>query len=736
MSAVLALLVASAFTYTVSLLGGTMLLRVLGVKLYRSEEWFFGFVLGSASLSTIVFLLTAAHLAYSGVFIGLGLVIIAVALWRGAHRFSSSTLPTLPRVWQIGFLILYAAFALLYLETALVPETGADALAYHVALPARYLRLHHFPANTRNMMTMLSEGVELLFLFAYPLAKQSAGSMVHLLFVLATPFAMLSYARRIGHAQAGAAAALLFFAAPVVGRLATTGYIDVAVACYVFAVFYLLEIWRSEPANGTLIAAGLLAGFCFDAKYTAAIMAVYAAGYVLFRQLRSHKNWWRPTITVALCAAAMMSPYLIKNAVVTRNPLAPFANRYFPNPVMTITLEENYKRVMQHWNNVRLAEIPLEVTIGGGRLQGIIGPLFLLSPLALLALRIPAGRRLLMAGAVVGLPYFASIGTRFLVPALPFVALSLALALSQSKILLAALAVLHAVLSWPVIVPRYCNPDCWRLRNVQWRFVLRRVPPADLLRREVPDYEWGQTLEKYVPAGEPVFSFGGIQQAYQSREIIVAWQSAFAYRLRTSLFAPVLEELKPTLSRVFEFPAKSVRRIRVVQSGPATSDEWSVAEVHLYRQGAELPRAPDWRLQASHNSWDVQLAFDNNPVTSWTSGQPRSPGIWVQTDLGRWQIVDRVVVESSADQDRTDLRLEYESAPFHWETFAERPYISRQPPRPGLRRAATAYLKLNHVRWLSLEQSAPIADDMFTRQTDWGVTLVASDKGFRLYRLD
>ena len=735
MTTVLALLLACAFTYTVSLLAGKTLLQILGVRLYRSEEWFFGFLVGAACLSTVVFLLTAAGLAYATTFLVVGLLVIVVALWRGAYRFSYETPPPLPRAWQIGFFVLYAVFALMYLEAALAPETGPDALAYHVALPARYLREHHFPANTRNMMTTLSEGVEMLFLFAYPLAKQSAGAMVHLLFLLVTPLGMLSYARRIGHPQAGAVGALLFFAAPVVGRLGTTGYIDVAVASYVFAAFYLLEIWRGGQANRLLIPIGLLAGFCFAAKYTAAVMALFAIGYVLFYLWRSSKSVWRPVITLGLCAAAMMSPYLIKNWIVTGNPLCPFANRYFPNPVMTVTLENSYKDVMRHWNNVALAEIPMEVTLGGGRLQGILGPMFLLSPLALLAIAFPAGRRLLLAAVFIGLPYFASIATRFLVPVLPFIALSLALALTRWKAALATVALLHALLSWPTVVLRYCSPDCWRLRNVQLKFALRRAPEADFLRREVQGFEWGRTLDKYVPSGDPVFAFTGFQQAYHSHEILVGWQSEFSNRLSTALLTPVSEDLKPTLFRVFEFPEKTVRRVRVVQSGSAGSDEWSVTEMHLYRQGVELPRAETWRLRASHNPLEVQLAFDNNPATSWSSGQPRLRGMWIEANLGGEQPVDSVVVQSGAGQDRADLRLEYERAPGHWETLAEKPFFS-QPPVRGLRRAATAYLKLNQVHWLMLEQSDVIAKDMASRPEDWGVTLVVADDRYRLYRLD
>ena len=76
MTEVSKLLFAAAFTYLVSLSAGKTLLQALRVKLYRSEEYFFGFVLGSAILSTLVFALTAAGLAYAGVFRSYGQMLI------------------------------------------------------------------------------------------------------------------------------------------------------------------------------------------------------------------------------------------------------------------------------------------------------------------------------------------------------------------------------------------------------------------------------------------------------------------------------------------------------------------------------------------------------------------------------------------------------------------------------------------------------------------------------------
>ena len=62
----------------------------------------------------------------------------------------------------------------------------------------------------------------------------------------------------------------------MVGIDGISAYVDVSAACAVFGVFYLLEIWDKERIPALLIAAGLLAGFAYAAKYTAGLAVPYA----------------------------------------------------------------------------------------------------------------------------------------------------------------------------------------------------------------------------------------------------------------------------------------------------------------------------------------------------------------------------------------------------------------------------------------------------------------------------
>ena len=731
------ILIAAAFTYLVAWAGGRLLLARLRVRLFRCEEHFFGFLAGAALLSTLVFLVTCLRLAHRGVFLGLGLGLILLSWRAGALRSRAERMAPLAWGWRIAFGGIYGVYAFLYLVNALAPEASPDGTIYHVALPAQYLREHGFSWTTRNLLANLSEGVEMLFLFGYAFGRHSAAAMVHLLFTLTTPLGMLGYARRIGMPVAGVAGALLFFASPIVGKDGVSAYVDVAAAAAAFGAFYALEIWRGSRETGLLGLAGLLGGFAYAAKYTAGLAVVYVLGCAVYSLWRSKQPVWRAALVISLCAAAVMLPWMLKNVYVAGNPFSPAGNKLFPNPVLSVSSEMACAYAMRTMSGIepKWREIPLELTVRGELLQGTLGPVFLLAPLMLVALRRAAGRRLVLAAAILAAFYPTSIATRFLVPALPFLSLALGVALSMWKPAAAAALALHAVLSWPAVLGLYTRPSAWRIAGIPWREALRLEAEQDFLAKWVPGYRMGLLLEEVVPPGEPVLAFNSFPQSYYRREVFAGWQSSFGVRLAEGLQTAYTDNMTPTWHREFRFPGRALRRLRLVQTARSDTDNWSVSELRFFHRGIEVARGPGWRLKARPNPWDVQLAFDNNPVTRWTSGEPHRPGMYIEIDFGSDTAVDAVRAECSHDQWRSKMRLEVERGPGQWHRL-ETESTGEDAAAPGyLRHAAVEYLRQNSIRWLLVEDSVEGAPDFRNRESEWGLALAAQRGSFRLYRV-
>ena len=723
-----AALFGAGFTVAACYAAGTLVIDRLGAALRRDERIPLAFVLGAACLHLVIFAILALHIAYWPVLVCVLAGIIGVSL-RGTAQHSN---PAPPLSWplRVVFGLCAGAFSILYLMNAWAPEVSPDGGGYHLGLVARELRDRGFEKITTSLYAMLSQGVEMLYVPAFAIGRHSAAALVHFAFAIALALAILAYGRRIGKPWAGAAGALLTFVSPVVGASGSAAYVDVATAAIVFGAFYWTEIWDEQKEMRLLIPVGLLAGYAYAAKYTAFTIGIYALVFVAWRTRRL-----RPVLLVAGCALIMAGPWMARNWIWYQNPLAPFGNWLFRNPYIHIIFEHGYSASLRSYGMPSLGSLPLEVMMRGGATYGIIGPAFLLLPAALVALRYQAGRRLLLAGAMVFSTYFANIGTRFLIPCLPFFSLAIGLAFAESVPLLGAMMVFHAAASWPPVMKRYVNLNSWRLVRFPYKAALRITPPEKFLRENSYGYEGARLIEAHVPKGETVLAMTGVADSYTTHEVLVSFQSAGNQALADTVNMGWDDQSQPRLQRVFRFDARPARRMRVLQTAQAEdAEQWNVHELRFYYQGKELVRNPSWRLRAWPNPWEVQFAFDNSLATRWRSGEVAFPGMYLDADFGSEQMVDEVRLVTSTDFERIVLRVESLNSSNAWEYVAENPKLEAGTVPSAIRLMAIYEMRERGVRNLLIYDANYGAAEFAKDPEAWGLKLVARGEDVRLYR--
>ena len=737
MKQAIAALLGAGFTIAACYAAGLLLMDRLRVSamLRRPERLPLAFTLGASALHLVVFVLLALNAAYWPVFVALLLLPIVQAFRAGLWRPQGFEVYGVPRSLKLLAGTIAAAFFAVYFVYAWAPEHSPDGASYHLGLVARELRTHGFEKITTTIYAMLGQGVELIYLPAFAIGRHSAAALVHLGFAVSLGLSILAFGRRIGKPWAGATAALLTFLSPVFGIAASTAYIDAAAAAIVFAVFYWLEIWDQErsvndEARRLLIPVGLLAGYAYAAKYTTFPIGIYALGFVVWRTRR-----WKPVILVTACAVLMAGPWIARNWLLYQNPVAPLENWLFRNPYTHVMFEQDYSAYLRKYAVVDMSRLPLDVTVGGEKTQGLIGPAFLLLPLGLFALRRRIGRHLWIAGLLVFSPYFANIGTRFLIPCLPFFSLSIALAFGEAPLLLGGLMLAHAILSWPTMIQRYADEHAWRLDRFPLRAALRRVEPDAFLTSVLPEYRAARMIDGNVPAGEGVLTQSGLPDAYIDREVRVSFQSASNEVLLDMFHMGWNVGIQPIRAHLFQFPETVSRRMRVQQiaSAPA-AEQWNVHELRFFHKGVELPRRPEWRLQAWPMPWDVQRAFDNSGATRWRSWETASPGMYLDVDFGREETVDEIRVETSADSVSVRMQPEVMNAAGTWEPLPAQLQSIDVAPNPNSRRMATSEMHRLGLNYILLFDTDFGAEDVRQDPEAWGLTEIASVPGSRLYK--
>ncbi|HZU27601.1 MAG TPA: glycosyltransferase family 39 protein [Bryobacteraceae bacterium] len=720
---------------------GLSAVRLLRLDLNRAEAVCFAYVLGSAATSMLVFGAAVLWIAWEWVF----LVVTAAALvllWREApwlRRLKAASLATIPIPARVVFLAALLAYGLIYFRQAVSPELSPDGMAYHLGLVNLWNHDHGLSRNI-TMYAALPGGMEMLFLFAFAIGRHSAAALVHFSFLMLLPCLMVLYGCRFGWRRGGAVlAALLVFASPLVGIDGASAYNDVALAVFVFATLWLLDIWRQERSASLLIALGLLAGFAFAVKYTAGFLVLYVMAVIVWELRRAPRLAPRAVLITALAMSVCALPWLIRNVVWFQNPIAFVGNDIFPNRWFHVSFEKKYEYLERVHSGLRWRDLPRELTVGGPNMQEAFGPGFALVGLALLGVIWPRTRFLLLAAILMVFPFNANKVERFLIPMLPPAMMITGYAIGRipgSSLLIALLALAQLVISWPRFDNRFEITSGWRIRaHIPWQLALRGVSDEEYLNRNA-EYELATLVEKYVPDRKIVLVMSDpIAQSYTTRVVIKSWESALTEKMSWMIWEA---GTFPGRGRIWtaSFPESAVRELRLTQTAKTAdlNTVWSINEIQPWLRNARISPSPQWRATAAPFPWDAAPAVDGSLATPWRSWEALRPGMWFDVRFNRAETMDRVEVISVSPQWPTMMKASVLTDRGQWIPAAAS--FWREYDLPDIRKAAMQEMKRNGVEYFEISSDFWKSHIFQGDYAAWGVHLVASTPRSLLIRVD
>ncbi|MCC6361980.1 MAG: phospholipid carrier-dependent glycosyltransferase [Bryobacterales bacterium] len=678
------------------------------------------FATGSALLSVAVFGLLLAHTAKPWAMLLLGALCLApLAL----HRPKLSGWQW-PPVWSW---ILLAAYGALYLANAFSPEIQSDALNYHLSIPVSAARTGSFPDRI-TFYDVMPQGLETLFAMAYSVGGDSAAKLVHFCFLAWSVPLLAQTALALGlPAWTGWAGGLFYAITPVAGISGACAYNDAAITFSTLAVFQLMVLWWRRGDDRLLWPAGICAGFCYAIKFPGALIAPLALIAVLMKRRNRAAR-------IVLGAMLIAAPWVGRAAILTGNPFAPLLNRLFPNAYFHVDSEQEMSTHLRGYGELDPAAIPLELTMYGDLLQGLLGPAWLVLPIGLPALRRREGRLLALAGVLAGLPWLLNSGTRFLMPALPFFALTLMMSLPRALSL--GLLAAHAITSWPAIIPMYAPQGTWALhREVPWRAALGLEDrQAFRLGRSV-EHNLAQLLDQHTTPRDRILDLVNAPAAITPRMLVNAWQSAAGQRLVQALETGMTPDRGLFVEWRSRFEERRLRAIRITfESGQAQPAAFQ--EIELRHNGQPLTPNILWSMQAAPNIWDAAFAVDRNLTSAWSTREPVRPGMFYEIDLPAPRPLSevRIVGHRSA----VGLRVELAGLDKEWRAL---PLPASPDPQPGLnlRRSAIRHARREGITSILAAAGSDalgrIARDFEVSPANWDLHPVATYQNVTLYRI-
>lgn len=224
-----------------------------------------------------------------------------------------------------------AGMAIFSLCTALAPPLKYDALMYHLAMPAAYLQSGSFDYLPWLAMSGMPQATEMLYTLGMALGGYPGATTLGWWFAIIALLGLLGYAReKLDNPSAWVAVSSLMAGFTFVAAMAW-GYVDWLGLLFGFGGLVCLDLWRGNGKSQLLIYAGLFAGFAFSTKYTAGVLLIVLGIVFCWHCWKTRRSFFPSAFRLVVPAILVMLPWLIRNWVLTGNPVYPF---FFPSGAM------------------------------------------------------------------------------------------------------------------------------------------------------------------------------------------------------------------------------------------------------------------------------------------------------------------------------------------------------------------------------------------------------------------
>ena len=216
----------------------------------------------------------------------------------------------------------------------LTPPTERDALIHHLAIPKLWLQNGSFYETKWAVFSYYPMNLDLLYLIPLYFNKDFIAKFIHMGFGLGTALLIYCYLRRKTSHFAGLLGILVFTSTPIVFRLSTEVYVDLGLAFFITAAIFAFLRYRDGEYKDTkwLFISSIAMGLALGTKYNALIPWFFLSSAIVFVYSRDTGEQWNAIKCGSiffLISLAVFSPWLIKNYILTGNPLYPLLQGIF-----------------------------------------------------------------------------------------------------------------------------------------------------------------------------------------------------------------------------------------------------------------------------------------------------------------------------------------------------------------------------------------------------------------------
>jgi hypothetical protein len=230
--------------------------------------------------------------------------------------------------------LIIAFFVFIEIILALTPPIARDVLIHHLAIPKLWLKHGGFYDIPWAEFSYYPMNIDLLYLIPLYFGNDIIPNFIHMGFGIGTAFLIYHYLNKKIGQLAGLLGVVIFISTPIIVRMSTTAYVDLGLVFFTTASVLAFIRWRDKEykEHRWLFISSMAMGFALGTKYNALIIWFFLSLAIVFVYSRDTGKQGKAISYGSfffVVSLIIFSPWLIKNMILTGNPLYPLFKNVF-----------------------------------------------------------------------------------------------------------------------------------------------------------------------------------------------------------------------------------------------------------------------------------------------------------------------------------------------------------------------------------------------------------------------
>jgi len=318
--------------------------QIKELKIKKSLEIVIRYALGLGIISYIYFFLTLTHLLKITSFY---LVVLSGLLLFLFNFRKHNDLKFKINDFKNIFFILTLIFISINFFYSLFYPTFYDSMLYHLAVPSYYFQNNGFKLWENNFLSNLPLTIEFYYLFLISGKFFMLSKLINFISSIGIIIVILNLFKTEN--KKSFLLILIFYSLPQFGFLSSSSKPDITSILFVLLTFYLFLSFTKNNNKTYLILSSIFSGLSISSKY---INAFYIFSMILTYLILNKitKKTLIYVLIFSIISFVIISPWLIKNTVLTSNPVYPYLNKLFHSKYWTLAQTKNFSSTIKRGN--------------------------------------------------------------------------------------------------------------------------------------------------------------------------------------------------------------------------------------------------------------------------------------------------------------------------------------------------------------------------------------------------